>query len=148
MHIRTITAMSDDEIDKEASTIRQQGAAWLFQHIGHTAGIYGFFARVAQATRMEADHKLCWWETGRVCERRYLVGEQWYNFRPDRMGLRDDERARPRHQVCLLWALPCLAGVGKRVLTDPSACVCGTRYRTGEAYIACSSSQTRACSWI
>lgn len=93
MHIRTIIEMSDDETDKEASTRKQQGVAWLFQHIGHTAGIYRFFAHVAQATRMEADHELCWLETGRVCERRYRVGEQWYNFRPDaqaeyRMGQR------------------------------------------------------------
>jgi hypothetical protein len=37
------------------------------QHIQHTAGIYGFFASVAQAVRKEAGHGLCWWETGMVC---------------------------------------------------------------------------------
>jgi hypothetical protein len=29
---------------------------------------------------------LCWWETGHVCERRYRVGEQWYNLRPDALA--------------------------------------------------------------
>ncbi len=29
---------------------------------------------------------LCWWETGVVCERRYQVGEQWYNLRPDALA--------------------------------------------------------------
>jgi hypothetical protein len=86
MHIRNFTAMTDDEPDKEASTMRQRGVAWLLQHIGHTAGIYRFFARIAQAASKEADHELSWWETGRVCERRYRVGEQWYNFRPDALA--------------------------------------------------------------
>ena len=26
------------------------------------------------------------WETGVVCERRYRVGEQWYNLRPDALA--------------------------------------------------------------
>jgi hypothetical protein len=86
MHTRNFTAMSDDETDQEASTIRQRGVAWLLQHIQHTAGIYRFFARIAQAASKEEGHELCWWETGRVCERRYRVGEQWYNFRPDALA--------------------------------------------------------------
>jgi hypothetical protein len=86
MHIRNFTAMSNDESDKEASTIRQRGVAWLLQHIQHTAGIYHFFARIAQAASKEAGHELCWWETGRACERRYQVGEQWYNLRPDALA--------------------------------------------------------------
>ena len=28
------------------------------------------------------EYAICWWETGAVCERRYRVGEQWYNLRP------------------------------------------------------------------
>ena len=55
----------------------------FLQHIQRTAGIYGFFARFIQIAKKKAGHELCWWETGRVCERRYRVGEQWYNFRPD-----------------------------------------------------------------
>src|SRR2546429_4060327 len=32
------------------------------------------------------EHELCWWETVAMCERRYRVGEQWYNFRPDALA--------------------------------------------------------------
>jgi hypothetical protein len=39
-------------------------------------GISSFFARFIQIAKKEAGHELCWWETGRVCERRYRVGEQ------------------------------------------------------------------------
>ena len=52
----------------------------------HTAGIYGFFTRLAQSARREPEQALCWWETGAVCERRYQVGEQWYNLRPDALA--------------------------------------------------------------
>jgi hypothetical protein len=93
MPIRTIAAVSEDESERETSTMMQQGKAWLLQHIQHTAGIYSFFARLAQDARRAAGQELCWWETGAVCERRYRVGEQWYNLRPDalaeyRVGLR------------------------------------------------------------
>jgi hypothetical protein len=33
-------------------------------HIQHTAGIYSFFASLAHAATEEAEHELCWWETG------------------------------------------------------------------------------------
>jgi hypothetical protein len=61
----------------------QRGEAWLLQRIQHTAGIYGFFTSLALAARQESEHLLCWWETGHVCERRYRVGELWYNLKPD-----------------------------------------------------------------
>src|SRR6266566_8572757 len=86
MDIRTIAEMSDDEAESETSTVVQRGEAWLLQHIQHTAGIYGFFARLAQAARQESKQALCWWETGAMCERRYRVGEQWYNLRPDALA--------------------------------------------------------------
>ena len=60
-----------------------RGEVWLLQQIQHTAGIYGFFAGRAQATRREPEYVLYWWETEPVCERRYGVGEQWCNLRPD-----------------------------------------------------------------
>jgi hypothetical protein len=82
MHIRNIAALSDDGAESETSTVIQRGEAWLLQRIGHTAGIYGFFTRLTQAPRREPGLELCWWETGPVCERRYRVGEQWYNLRP------------------------------------------------------------------
>jgi hypothetical protein len=52
----------------------------------HTAGIYRFFASLADAARRAPGLELCWWETGSMCERRYQVGEQWYNLRPDALA--------------------------------------------------------------
>ena len=87
MHIRNIAALSDDEdMRAKRQALVQRGEAWLLQRIEHTAGIYGFFARLALAARQESEHALCWWETGPVCERRYRVGEQWYNLRPDALA--------------------------------------------------------------
>jgi predicted transcriptional regulator len=86
IHIRTIAELSDDGAESETSTVVQRGEDWLLQRIGHTAGIYGFFAQLAQVARQESEHALCWWETGPVCERRYRVGEQWYNLRPDALA--------------------------------------------------------------
>ena len=56
------------------------------QHIQHNAGIYGFFAGLAQMARKEPEQALRWWETGAMCERRYRMGEQWYNVRPDALA--------------------------------------------------------------
>ena len=86
IHIRNIAVLSDDGAESETSTVVQRGEAWLLQRIQHTAGIYSFFTRLAQATRRESEQTLCWWETGPVCERRYQVGEQWYNLRPDALA--------------------------------------------------------------
>jgi predicted transcriptional regulator len=86
IHISSIATVPDNETNMETSTITQRGEAWFLQHIQHTAGIYGFFASVAHAAGKETGHDLCWWETGAMCERRYRVGEQWYNFRPDALA--------------------------------------------------------------
>ena len=86
VHIRTIAALSDDGAESKTSTVVQRGEDWLLQRIGHTAGIYGFFAGLALVARQEPGQDLCWWETGPVCERRYQVGEQWYNLRPDALA--------------------------------------------------------------
>jgi Replication-relaxation len=59
------------------------GEAGILQHMGHNAGIYGFFARLTPTAKRELGQALCWWETGPACERRYRVHEQWYNLRPD-----------------------------------------------------------------
>jgi hypothetical protein len=56
------------------------------QRIGHTAGIYSFFASLTQAARQEPGQALSWWETGPVCERHYRLSEQWYNLRPDALA--------------------------------------------------------------
>jgi Fe2+ or Zn2+ uptake regulation protein len=86
MHIRSIATVFDNQTDTETSIITQRGEAWLLQHIRHTAGIYGFFASLAHAARLETGHELCWWETGSLCERRFRVSEQWYNLRPDALA--------------------------------------------------------------
>jgi hypothetical protein len=64
MPIHTIAEVSDVEPQRETSTLVQRGEAWLFQHIQHAAGVYGFFARLARDARQEAGQALCWWETG------------------------------------------------------------------------------------
>jgi hypothetical protein len=48
--------------------------------------MYGFFAGLTEAARRSPGLELCWWETGATCERRYQVGEQWYNLRPDALA--------------------------------------------------------------
>jgi hypothetical protein len=86
MPIHTLAEVSDDEAERETATMTQRGEAWLLHHIQHTAGVYGFFARLVQDARREAGQALCWWETGVVCERRYQMHEQWYNLRPDALA--------------------------------------------------------------
>jgi len=63
-----------------------RGESWRLQYIQHTAGIYGFFAGLAQMARQQPEQVLRWWETSAKCERRYKVGEQWYNLRPDALA--------------------------------------------------------------
>ena len=94
LHVRTLAAASDNEGDGEVPRSEQRGAAWLLRHIRHTAGIYGFFAALSRAASREPEQALCWWETGAVCERRYRVGEQWHNLRPDALAA---YRAGPQH---------------------------------------------------
>ncbi len=93
VHIRNSAVVSDDEADGGTSKMIQRGEVWLLQHIQHTVGIYGFFASLARAARRKPGQKLCWWETGAVCERRYQVHEQWYNLRPDALA---EYRAGPQ----------------------------------------------------
>jgi predicted transcriptional regulator len=66
----------------------QHGLAELRRHVLHTAGIYSFFAALARAAREQSQqgHRLLWWETGGLCERRYRDHDRWYNLRPDGMG--------------------------------------------------------------
>jgi hypothetical protein len=101
MHIRNIATMSDNEAESETSTVVQRGEVWLLQRIQHTAGIYSFFANLIQAARREPEQALCWWETGPVCERRYRVGEQWYNLRPD--ALAEYRAGQKRMRFWLEW---------------------------------------------
>ncbi len=59
----------------------QRGLVGLLYQIRHTAGVYSFFANVA--TSLAADSRLCWWETGAMCEQVFTYGEQVYHFKPD-----------------------------------------------------------------
>lgn len=76
LHLRAIGVISEGAAGGETATVSLRGEGWLLSHMQHTAGIYGFFAALAQAARGEPGHTLCWWETGAACERRYRVGEQ------------------------------------------------------------------------
>jgi len=62
----------------------------LHRRLEHTIGIYGFFASFCQKARQERaqghEHRLLWWETGAVCERRYRDHDRWHNLRPDAIG--------------------------------------------------------------
>ncbi len=86
LHVRNLAVVADNGTGTGTSTMRQRGVDWLLQHIQHTAGIYSFFATLTGAARRAPGHTLCWWETGALCERRYRVGEQWYNLRPDALA--------------------------------------------------------------
>jgi predicted transcriptional regulator len=86
MSIHNIATVPDEVAGVEVSQLVRRGEEWLLRHIQHTAGIYGFFARLALAARQQPAQALCWWETGAVCERRYQVGEHWYNLRPDALA--------------------------------------------------------------
>lgn len=76
------------QTQETAPTLVQLGLDEVRGHIQHTAGIYGFFAALAQAAqeRREHGHRLLWWETGSICERRYRDHDAWYNLRPDGAG--------------------------------------------------------------
>lgn len=86
LHLRSLAVESGERADGETPGMMQRGEAWLLRTIQHTAGMYGFFASLAQAAAQEAGHALCWWETGAMCERRYRVAEQWHNLRPDALA--------------------------------------------------------------
>lgn len=69
------------------TTLTQRGAAWLRQHSAHTAGIYGFFARLARNEQEgQGLQGLRWWETSALCERRYRRQERWHSFKPDALA--------------------------------------------------------------
>jgi hypothetical protein len=99
--LRTLAVEADHVGDAESPCLAQRGEAWLLAHLQHTTGMYGFFARLAHAAKQEPGKVLCWWETGAICERRYRVGEQWYNLRPD--ALAEFRVGRQRFRFWLEW---------------------------------------------
>ena len=88
MSISRIATTSTPAQQGTAPILVQLGLDEVRGHIEHTAGIYGFFAALAQAAqeRCEQGHRLLWWETGSLCERRYRDHDHWYNLRPDGAG--------------------------------------------------------------
>jgi hypothetical protein len=98
--VRNIATAPEDE----ASDLVQRGQEWLLRRIKHTAGIYGFFASLAQAATQEEgcqEHALLWWETGAACERRYRFQDRWYNLKPD--ALAEYQREEQRLRFWLEW---------------------------------------------
>jgi DNA-binding MarR family transcriptional regulator len=88
MSVSRIATTSTPAQQGTAPSLVQLGLDEVRGHIEHTAGIYGFFASLAQAAqgRCEQGHRLLWWETGSLCERRYRDHDHWYNLRPDGAG--------------------------------------------------------------
>jgi len=85
VHLRTFAVATDVQAKKEVSHLQQRGEAWLLSHRQHTAGVYGFFSTETQAAKQQ-EQDLCWWETSPLSERRYRIGEEWYNLRPDALA--------------------------------------------------------------
>lgn len=89
MHNLAVPRQPSGDDDEEVDLV-QRGLDVLLRHLEHTIGIYGFFASLCRTTRRERaqghEHRLLWWETGAVCERRYRDHDRWHNLRPDAMG--------------------------------------------------------------
>ncbi len=88
--MQSIATSAEPTGDDEEATLVQQGLDVLLSHVEHTVGVYSFFASLCRAARHErvrsGEHRLLWWETGTVCERRYRDHDRWHNLRPDAMG--------------------------------------------------------------
>lgn len=89
MHSLAVPRQPSGDDDEEVDLV-QRGLDVLLRHLEHTIGIYGFFASLCQAARRERaqghEHRLLWWETGALYERRYRDHDRWHNLRPDAMG--------------------------------------------------------------
>ncbi len=88
--MQSIATSAEPTGDDEEVTLVQRGLDVLLRHVEHTVGVYSFFASLCRAARQEQamgrEHRLLWWETGLVCERRYRDHDHWHNLRPDAMG--------------------------------------------------------------
>jgi hypothetical protein len=63
-------------------TLIQRGLPLLSRTIQHTAGIYGFLARLHEEAAQQKQRVL-WWEIGSWCERCYHEHGAWHTLRPD-----------------------------------------------------------------
>jgi hypothetical protein len=88
--MQSIATSAEPTGDNEEVTLVQRGLDVLLRHREHTVGVYSFFASLCRVARHEqvrpGEHRLLWWETGTVCERRYRDHDRWHNLRPDAMG--------------------------------------------------------------
>jgi len=103
-HLSIHSIATLEESDGGESLV-QRGMDVLVHHLGHTAGIYEFFASLSQAASQERlqgrEHRLLWWETGSACERRYREHEHWHNLRPD--ALAEYQAGKQRVRFWLEW---------------------------------------------
>ena len=53
VHLRNFAIASDAQAEEEVPHLHLRGEAWLLSHIQHTAGVYGFFATLAQTARQQ-----------------------------------------------------------------------------------------------
>jgi predicted transcriptional regulator len=125
--IQSIALSPEPSGDEEEVTLVQRGLDVLLRHLEHTVGVYSFFAALCQAARQERalgrEHRLLWWETGLLCERRYRDHDRWHNLRPDAMG--DYQAGEQRVRFWLEWDR---ATMGTRDLV--------TKFRTYAHYAA------------
>ena len=83
--------------------------------------------------------------------RRYRIGEEWHNLRPDapvayRAG--SNGIAGPGDQVSLVRAVRRLTGVGQRMGNAAPVRLLCARHRSGEAGAARGSSESAAYCWL
>lgn len=119
-------ASTPSETDEETGLV-QRGVDVLLHRLEHTAGVYGFFASLSLAARLERaqqrEHALLWWEAGTACERRYHDHDHWHNLRPDAMG--EYQAGERRVRFWLEWDR---ATMGTRDLV--------AKFRTYACYVA------------
>jgi DNA-binding MarR family transcriptional regulator len=72
--------------DFPGAELQQRGVRGRLREIRHTAGVYGFFADLASALRGVPDADLLWWETGWICQRRFVYKERPYSLQPDALA--------------------------------------------------------------
>jgi hypothetical protein len=97
--VRNLAEVRDAMSPTAIRAIAQRGLSWLCQHSEHTAGVYGFFARLARSG--ESAQQVRWWETSALCERRYRRHDRWHSFKPD--ALAEYQGAQRAYRFWLEW---------------------------------------------
>jgi len=88
--LKSIAIMSTPISEQEEPKLVQRGQEVLLRQVHHTAGVYSFFALLAQGAQQERTRggqlRLLWWESGRACMRSYRSSATWHNLRPDALA--------------------------------------------------------------